>query len=324
MADALDTDIPAVPEGGVVMPGNVTRDQFATEPQIQAAVGQLNAGQPVTALPIQAWSLDQQRAWNDKLTQYDRQAAVTQQAAEQAARDAAMLEQMSRVAKSTKDIEVAMQQVDIHRFQSDLANGVPAWQAAQRSPRVLTSPLVASIQNQVQPSFVPGGGAEPPHFVTRSGGVAFAPAHTTQPQHKLGDLVPVPDPTTGELLGNVVATGPTTGHFEKAKESALTVPQQALVERTRATVLQNQLREADTATFTDEKAREAYKKSKRDALEDVNQRLERLNQPKVAAPKGTNAAPTTRIRVRRKSDGKVFTYPGVAADVPTDRYDVLP
>jgi multidrug efflux pump subunit AcrA (membrane-fusion protein) len=35
-------------------------------------------------------------------------------------------------------------------------------------------------------------------------------------------------------------------------------------------------------------------------------------------------APAARIRVRRKSDGKTFTYPGAAADVPTDRYEVLP
>ncbi len=300
MADALDTDIPAVPEGGVVMPGNVTRDQFATEPQIQAAVGQLNAGQPVTALPIQEWSLDQQRAWNDKLTQYDRQAAATKLAAEQAARDAAMLDQMSRVAKSTKDIEVAMQQVDIHRFQSDLANGVPAWQAAQRSPRVLTSPLVSMINAQVQPRFVPPSGQEPAHYVTRAGGISYPPESSMGGTGIGPEMDVANDPESGERIGLWTRRGKNSWQLVlDPKEKALTGGNQI----TRLSALQRALAyELNTAeaigALEDPKdpLHQQYL-DRRNKLRSVADQLDAMGKtPSKAAPASTNVAPRNAVR----------------------------
>lgn len=45
--------------------------------------------------------------------------------------------------------------------------------------------------------------------------------------------------------------------------------------------------------------------------------------PAAPAPAPIGAAPTV-VRVQRKSDGAVFTYRGNAADVPKDKYDILP
>jgi hypothetical protein len=157
---------PAAAPTAMAIPGRRTipGQMGATEPEINAAVGQLNAGQPVTALPIQAWSLDQQRAWNDKLTQYDRQAAATKMAAEQAARDAAMLDQMSRVAKSTKDIEVAMQQVDVNGFTRWVGNGGNPVVGLTHFPRAATAPLVAAMKEMTP--------APPPKLVNLPGGIS--------------------------------------------------------------------------------------------------------------------------------------------------------
>ncbi len=232
--DTAYTDMPAVPEGGVVMPGNVapgmTTDaqQAATEPQLTAAVGQLNAGQPVTALPHQTWSLQQAQAWNAKLGDYDRRANAARIASEQAARDAALLDQMSRVAKSTKDIEVAMQQLDVQRFRNDVANGIPALQALQRSPRAATSPLVAAIKANepiAAPTLVPPNAGTPGYVVDPRGTPHFWPGQEpsmaapkpedvgggvsilrVSPQHFQVVTKPPPTPKEGSLNDTQKAT----------------------------------------------------------------------------------------------------------------------
>lgn len=141
-------------------------------------------------------------------------------------------------------------------------------------------------------------------------------AAASGPQHELGEVIPVKDKATGADLGFVVATGPNTGRFEKAEGVSLTVPQQVLVESTRARILQGQIRDSLTMPFADSAARTAYVKERRDALEKVNEKLTQLgggltNAPTVLVPPpATNAPPATNIfgRYTRDKSGKlVFT-----------------
>lgn len=74
---------------------------------------------------------------HNRMQELDRQAAAARQAAQQAAIDARMLDQMSRVAKSTKDIEIARRSIAVSAFQRDFndltSKGVPVAQALYQS-----------------------------------------------------------------------------------------------------------------------------------------------------------------------------------------------
>lgn len=113
---------------------------------IGEASDQISAGQPVTALPRQNDTFQSQQAWIARMDEFDRQAKAARQAANQSARDAAMLDQMGRVAKSTKDIEVAMQSQDVMGFRNAVAGGAAPFMALQRFPRAASSPLVAAMK----------------------------------------------------------------------------------------------------------------------------------------------------------------------------------
>ncbi len=137
VAPQLDEDLSGYPEGGqapVVAPpsvagpavvppgrlGNQYSSEQASDAEIGVAVGQLNAGQPVTALPRQEWSPAQAQSFAVRLDQFDQQAKAARIASDQAAMDAKMLDQMSRVAKSAKDIEIQRRTIDMMALQSAL------------------------------------------------------------------------------------------------------------------------------------------------------------------------------------------------------------
>lgn len=203
-------------------PGFVPGVSQTPDVVIEAASNQISAGQPVTALPRQSWDFNQQQAWIARMDEFDRQARVARIARDQAARDAQLLDQMSRVAKSTKDIEVAMQAQDVMGFRNAVASGTPAIQALQRFPRAATSPLVAAMRTGQQATWVPGvqGGA-PGHFQLPSGGVTIPPV-SLSPR---ADMPTVAQPVTtpeGEVLGYGAVTGPTTRRIiPKAKSGTL-------------------------------------------------------------------------------------------------------
>lgn len=79
---------------------------------------------------------------HNRMQELDRQSAAARQAAQQAVIDARMLDQMSRVAKSTKDIEIARRSIAVSAFQRDFndltSKGVPVaqalYQATARNP----------------------------------------------------------------------------------------------------------------------------------------------------------------------------------------------
>ena len=100
----------------------------------------------------------------------------------------------------------------------------------------------------------------------------FPPASATGLQHKLGELIPVPDPITGESLGFVVATGPNTGHFQKAEGITLTAPQQVQVERARMSVINAELENVDRLGMKEDEQKQ-FIQSRMEALQDVNSKL---------------------------------------------------
>ncbi len=131
-----DTDVDqgqAVQQPVVVPPGMATPWSA-----IDAAHQQLSAGQPVTALPKQPIDFSQQ-PHIARLQELDGHAKAAQLAAEQAGRDADMYEQMSRVARSTKDIEIARHSIDVMGLQRDIQNGVPIHEAVARHPMAFGS-----------------------------------------------------------------------------------------------------------------------------------------------------------------------------------------
>jgi len=159
------------------MPAGYSERFGSPAPVIQAAVDQINDRLPVTALPSVSFSYDQQQAWLARMDEFDKQAKAARMAAQQAARDAQLLDQMSRVAKSTKDIEVALQQQDVIGFRNAVAGGVPPLQAFQRFPRAASAPLVsASIAASApKPSWVAPTAAGAPGYVLDPRGVPHFP-----------------------------------------------------------------------------------------------------------------------------------------------------
>ncbi len=327
--DAGREPIAAPDAAPAILPPGRRGDRFsqeqASDAEIGAAVGQLNAGQPVTALPRQEWSPQQGQAFAAKLDEFDRQAKVARAAAQQAAIDAQMLNQMSMVAKSTKDIEIARRNIDVMGLQRDIQNGVPIHEAVSRHPMGLGSGFAGALR-ATAPVAPPTFGKTPSgaEYIQDPRGVPhFTPGTGQGPAHALGSVVPVNDPVSGAPLGHVIATGPNTGRFEKAATGDLNASQQVAVQRARITAINAQL--ANAYTITDTKVRDKFIADKSAELNDVSKTLTDMPKPKIVPPAGmggTNA--TSRIRVRRKSDSKMFTYPGTAADVPTDRYEVLP
>ncbi len=289
----MDEDLAGYPAPGAPpAPANVT----GTTPWsvIGQAADQLNAGQPVTALPHQSWSPAEAQAFSARLDAFDQQAKAAVIARDQAARDARMLDQLARVAHSTKDIAVAMQQQDEIGFRNAVAGGMPSLQALQQFPRAASAPLVAAARASQTPAattWVPPTAGTPGYVLDPRGNPHFPPGTGQGPAHALGSVVPVNDPTTGVSLGNVITTGPNTGRFEKAATGELTGSQQVAVQRARITAINAQL--ANAYTIKDAKERDRFISDKSAELNDISKTLTDMPKVRVALPPsaagGTNA-----------------------------------
>ncbi len=215
-----DTEIDAGRESVVapdaapaIVPPGRRGDRFsqeqASDAEIGQAVGQLNAGQPVTALPRQEWSPAQGQAFAAKLDEFDRQAKVARAAAQQAAIDAQMLNQMSMVAKSTKDIEIARRNIDVMGLQRDIQNGVPIHEAIARRPNALGGGFASAYRATAPvapPQWVaPSAASGPGHFVDSAGRVHIAPETGEAPGTE-GKVLK--DPETQKRVGIAYSTGP--------------------------------------------------------------------------------------------------------------------
>ncbi len=178
----VQTDAPAAP---IVGPSQQAAGLSTPWSAIQAASNQISAGQPVTALPKEAISYSQQ-PHIERLQQLDNAAQNAQLAAEQAGRDADMYDQMSRVARSVKDITIARHAIDVMGLQNDIQNGVPIHEAVTRHPTALGGGFGGAFKATmpVAPTkwIPPSAGA--PGFVMDPRGTPHFPPGMEQPMAK--------------------------------------------------------------------------------------------------------------------------------------------
>ncbi len=166
--DAGREPIAAPDSAPAILPPGRRGDRFsqeqASDAEIGAAVGQLNAGQPVTALPRQEWSPAQGQSFAAKLDEFDRQAKVARAAAQQAAIDAQMLNQMSLVAKSAKDIEIQRRNIDVMRATARIRAGENPVNVMMDTPGLFSTGAGYAAAVRA------GTPAAPPTFGTTPGG----------------------------------------------------------------------------------------------------------------------------------------------------------
>ena len=91
-----------------------------------------------------------------------------------------MFDMMIRVARSTKDIEIAKRSIDVMGLQRDIQNGVPIHEAVARHPMALGSGFGAALKNTapVEKSewVAPSEDGPPGHFMDQRGMPHFPPA----------------------------------------------------------------------------------------------------------------------------------------------------
>lgn len=150
---------------------------------------------------------------HDRLQQLDRQAKAAKDAAEQAARDAQMFGMMVRVARSTKDIEIAKRSIDVMGLQNDIQRGVPVHEAVARHPMALGGGYGSALK-AVTP---------PPTFNPRQTTVGGTKMVETAPNRfqQVRDQPPsLAMPTAMDVDGvKMVQTAP--NHFQQVREPAV-------------------------------------------------------------------------------------------------------
>jgi len=314
------------------MPGEAP-PMLPTEPP---DVGPLPYGISHFDLPggVHAYHISQD--YQDRVREIDRQQAAARLARDQAVKDAQMLDQMMRVARSTKDIEVARQQIDMQGLQRELNQLGPMATPQQQATIIARHPISAShlgagyaaalkatVPTPETRYVAPTGGA--PGYVLDPRGVPhFPPGNGQQPPHQLGELIPVKDPATGEVIANVIATGPQTGHVQKLEGAILTAPQQVQVQRARITAINAQL--ANAYSIKDAKERDKFIADKSEELNEISKTLTEMPKgatPRVSAPtKKTVAVPGQGTRedpARPETDEQFQSIPsGAVYKNPSD------
>jgi hypothetical protein len=161
--------------------------------------------------------------YQDRQRQLEQQAAAARQARDQAVHDAQMLDQMMRVSRSMKDIEVARQQIDMQGLQRDLSALGPTASPVDQARIIARHPISAShlgagyaaaLKAQVpnQAIFHPAAGGAPDYFQLPGGGVSQVrppPASSLAPQER--EPAPIKDKN-----GNIIAWDAGGGHVFKA------------------------------------------------------------------------------------------------------------
>ncbi len=195
--------------------------RYENEPPVPRPTGaQLNAlpFDTLTNLPSGGWGVRESVEHRQRLQEFERQAQQARQAAESAARDAQMLDQMSRAAHSMKDIENARHQIDVMSLQRELSSLGPAATPAQYAATMMRHPLAAgsaglaaalrAAETIAPPTrgTVSGVGD---YLVDSAGKPHFRPASSmTEPLST--EAVPITDPS-GRVLGYRAPTGPRSG-----------------------------------------------------------------------------------------------------------------
>jgi len=221
--------------------------RYANEPPVprptQAQLEALPAN-TLTDIPTGGWAYRETVPHQERLMQLDREAQRARQAAEAAAQDAQMFAQMSRVARSVKDIEIARRSIDVMGLQRDIQNGVPIHDAVTRHPLALGSGYGSALQHTapaIAPTVVAPSGSTPGYIQDPRGVPHFFPGSGQPTDHKLGDVIQVNDPVTGEHIANLIVKGPRTGQVEKLPGIELSASNQIQIQRLKLSVLQAQL-----------------------------------------------------------------------------------
>lgn len=144
---------------------------------------------------------------HNRMQELDRQAQAAKMARDQAAQDARMLDQMMRVARSTKDIAEAQQFIALRRLEQDIRNGMAPHQALLRNPMATGSGFGSALR-ATTPDAAPTKLEMPgmPPAIMANGRPYWPPA-SAMPAEPLS--------TTGVTLrdeqGNPMGTGFSTG-----------------------------------------------------------------------------------------------------------------
>lgn len=187
----------------------------------------------------------------ERLMDLERQSDAARQAAQFAAMDARMLDQMSRVARSTRDIEIARRSIDVMGLQRDIQSGVPIHQAIARHPMALGASYGSALRavTPAEKSFTP----TPVTFSKESGipagvrtgrygeRVQWPPASAMPTEPLSTTAVPITDPS-GNILGHRAATGPRTGSIIQRAPAPGSVTQE---KRMTVDALKAQLRDVE-------------------------------------------------------------------------------
>jgi len=149
---------------------------------------------------------------HDRMRQLDQQAQAARMARDMAVQDARMADQMMRVARSTKDIEIAKRAIDAMGLQNDIQRGVPIHEAVARHPMALGSGFGAALQHTApvpKPTVVQPSGTTPGYIQDPRGNPHFfpnAPASAAVPIARQAQPITAPG---GETLGYDVGGGKT-------------------------------------------------------------------------------------------------------------------
>ena len=171
--------------------------RYANEPPVprptQAQLEALPAN-TLTDVPTGGWAYRETVPHHERLMQLDMEAQKAQQAAQFAAQDAQMFAQMSRVARSVKDIEIAKREIDYGIAQRRISNGEPPHQVFASMPGLFGSgagyaAAVNATKPTPAPTIVPPSGSTPGYIQDPRGVPHFFPgSEQMMPTPKPEDL----------------------------------------------------------------------------------------------------------------------------------------
>jgi len=223
--DAEDAQIEAPPNIGTATAGDSTYGyayaspgHLPGEPAIPLPQGPPDpsagpANQPYQ-MPSGAWALRTTQDHHDRLQALDQQARSARVARDNAARDAQMLDMMMRVAKSTKDIEIAKRSIDVMGLQNDIQNGVPIHQAVARHPMALGSGFGSTLKAVTPvPKFTPTSTTVDGTKMVETSPNRFQQVREPSSSTEMpvdAKLEVAKDPETGKRLGLFAKSGPRT------------------------------------------------------------------------------------------------------------------